>query len=127
MNVHELKEREGVYVPEVDLAIELGSDRDVSPDHDDFDDSGTRKPQHSRIHSRGEVRDHGQKNHGFVCDGCGARDFEGIRYKCMMCRPSYDVCSSCVTLMRDGKPLPVSYPRARAARVRVRPGAFSCL
>lgn len=35
-----------------------------------------------------------KKHRGIVCDGCGARNFEGVRFKCTG-RPDFDLCESC--------------------------------
>lgn len=36
----------------------------------------------------------GTRHVGVICDGCGAQDFSGVRYRCLRCR-DYDLCSVC--------------------------------
>jgi len=38
--------------------------------------------------------DEGVVHAGVVCDGCGKKNFSGIRYKCSVC-PDYDLCEAC--------------------------------
>jgi len=33
-------------------------------------------------------------HHRVICDGCGAKNFTGVRHKCLIC-PDYDLCATC--------------------------------
>lgn len=45
-------------------------------------------------HSTDRRGSQAERHVGIICDGCQARDFEGIRYKCLRC-PDFDFCAAC--------------------------------
>mmetsp|Transcript_21252 Transcript_21252/g.59783 ORF Transcript_21252/g.59783 Transcript_21252/m.59783 type:complete len:343 (-) Transcript_21252:52-1080(-) len=49
-----------------------------------------RRPISSRVRPGAE----GAQHVGVICDGCRARNFTGIRYRCLRCR-DFDLCAAC--------------------------------